>query len=215
MKTTSRTQQILNVYGVILIVWSIYRWKLAMPAWFDEFIAKPIVFAVPIWWIIVKIEAKPFFEDIWLTTKKLRGDLAYGLSLGAVFLISALFAQFTKNGGIDLSIVKTHTFLISACIALATAISEEILTRGFILKRFYEESKNIYTASFNASLLFLVLHIPVLFTVPGLRGSLLILLLTTDFILSLINSFVFIDRKSLLAPILIHALYNAAILLYV
>lgn len=186
-----------------------------MPTWIDEFLFKPLVFVLPIYWLIVHHEKKEFLSEIWLNSKKIISDCAVGLALGGVFIISALFAQYVKIGTIDLSIISSENIALALLITLATAISEEILSRGFILKRFYEETNNPYLASFNASILFLILHIPVLFTIPELKGTLLILFLATDFILSLINCFVYIERKSLITPILIHALYNAAVLLYV
>ncbi len=205
MRKTSRTQQVLNVYGVILILWSIYRWKVMMPAWIDEFLFKPLVFVFPIYWLITHIEKNSFFDEIWLNTKKFGSNCLIGLGLGGVFIISALIAQYVKIGHIDLTVIDSNNILLAIALPFATALSEEILSRGFILKRFFEESQNPYIASFNASLLFLVLHIPILFTIPELRGTLLILFLATDFILSMINSFVYLDRKSLIAPILIHA----------
>ena len=100
-------------------------------------------------------------------------------------------------------------------LALATGISEEILSRGFILKRLYEESKNIYTSSFFASVLFFFLHVPILFTNHKLTGDLLLLFMGTDLMLSLVNSFMFLDRKNLFVPIFIHAFYNLSIILFV
>src|SRR3989344_5192402 len=214
MKSVSRTQQVLNVYGVILILWSVYRWKLAMPEWFDELLAKPFIFVLPVYWYITHRENKSFLQDIWLHTKKLSGDMYIGLSIGAVFIISAFFVQYIKHSQFAIDFLMSRGFIVGVVLAFATALSEEILSRGFILKKFYEESKNIYLSAFNASVLFIILHIPILFTIPDLRGTLLIIVLMTDFTLSLINSFIFLDRKSLLAPILIHAIYNIAILMY-
>lgn len=215
MTKTSRTQQVLNVYGIILIVWSIYRWKFALPAWIDEFLFKPLVFVLPVYWVIVSLEKKNFFDEIWLHSKKIVADCAVGLALGGVFILSALAAHYAKIGTFDFSSLSKENIVLALVITLVTALSEEILSRGFILKRFYEETHNPYTASFNASILFLILHIPILFTIPELKGTLLILFLATDFILSLINCFVYLDRRSLITPILIHALYNAAVLLYI
>jgi membrane protease YdiL (CAAX protease family) len=99
--------------------------------------------------------------------------------------------------------------------ALATGISEEILSRGFVLKRLYEDSKNILTSSFFASILFFFLHVPILFTNIKLTGNLLLFFMVTDIILSLFNSFVFLIRKSLFLPIFIHALYNITLLLFI
>ncbi len=186
-----------------------------MPAWIDEFLFKPLVFVLPIYWLIVHHEKKEFFNEIWLNSKKIVADCAVGLALGGVFIISALFAQYVKIGTLDLSAIGSQNIALALLITLGTATSEEILSRGFILKRFFEETNNPYLASFNASILFLILHIPILFTIPELKGTLLILILATDFILSLINCFIYIDRKSLITPILIHAMYNAAVLLYI
>lgn len=215
-KSIPRIQQVLNIFGIILILWSLYRWKLDMPDWFDEFIAKPVVFVLPVYWFITRQQKKNFFESIWLKSKDVKGDIFIGLFLGAVFVGSALFANFIRNGSFLLSgDVFTSQIILAVVITFFTATFEEILTRGFILKELFEDSKNMYLASFNASILFLILHIPILFTIPELRGTLLILFLATDFILSLVNSFIFLDRRSLISPILIHAFYNIAILMYV
>jgi membrane protease YdiL (CAAX protease family) len=213
---TTKMQQVLNVFGVILIVWSVYRWKLQMPEWFDEFIAKPIVFVGPVYWYITQTEQKEFLSSIWLRFKKIGPDVLMGIALGGIFLASALFANVLKHGTIELPTTFAGTsFILAVLMTFATAATEEILTRGFILKRFFEDSGNIYMSSFNASILFLVLHIPILFTIPELRGTLLLMFLATDFVLSLVNSFIFLDRKSLVAPILVHAFYNLAILFYI
>jgi membrane protease YdiL (CAAX protease family) len=98
--------------------------------------------------------------------------------------------------------------------ALMTGISEEILSRGFVLKWLYAESKNIYTASFFASILFFFLHVPILFTNLKLTGNLLLMFMAMDMILSLVNSFVFLERKNLVLPILIHTFYNLSIILF-
>lgn len=215
-ESSSKMQKVLNVYGVILIIWSIYRWKFSLPEWFDEFIAKPLVFLLPVYWYIRHSEHKDFIEDIWLRSKTLRNDCLIGISMGALFFSSAFMANIIKYGvPVPLDNLSIMTVIFVILMTLATATTEEILSRGFILKRLYEESRNVYVSSFNASLLFFVLHIPILLTIPELRGTMLLLFLATDFILSLVVSFMFLDRKSLVAPILIHAFYNLAILLYI
>jgi len=208
-------QRVLNVWAIVLIVWSVYRTKLGLPEWFDELIAKPIVFILPVYYSILHYEQKPFFQQIWLKKKTILTDIYIGLFVGIIFLLAAFFSNYIRSGNISfIQNVLSSNLLLTAVLTLATAISEEVLSRGFILKRLYEDSSNMYSSSFIASTLFLVLHIPILFTIPGLSGSLLLLFFATDFVLSLVNSFIFLDRKSLLAPILIHALYNFAILFY-
>ncbi len=214
-KNPSTLQRVLNIWAIVLIIWSIYRTKLMLPEWFDEIIAKPLVFILPVYYSITRYEQKPFFQQIWLKRKTIVTDTTTGLLVGLIFLVAAFFSNYVRFG--DLSFVENvfkTNLLLAGILTIFTAVSEEILSRGFILKRLYEDSSNMYSASFIASTLFLVLHIPILFTIPNLSGSLLLLFLGTDFILSLVNSFIFLDRKSLLAPILIHAMYNFAILFY-
>lgn len=214
-KNPSSLQRVLNIWAIVLIIWSIYRTKLALPEWFDELIAKPLVFVLPVYYSILRYEQKPFFQQIWLKKKTALTDVYTGLLVGFIFLLAAFFSNYIRLGDLSfLDNIFNKNLLTATVLILFTATSEEILSRGFILKRLYEESSNMYSSSFIASTLFLVLHIPILFTIPNLSGSMLLLFLGTDFVLSMVNSFVFLDRKSLLAPILIHALYNFAILFY-
>ena len=213
---SSPTQKALNLWAIVLIIWAVYRAKFKLPEWFDEFVAKPIVFILPVYYYIRKIEKKSFFPAIDLKFNISPGDFLLSLVVGGIFVISALLANFIKFNKL---VFFPHTFslnnfLLMIALALATAISEEILSRGFVLKRLYEESKNIYTSSFFASILFFFLHVPILFTNLKLSGNLLLMFLATDIVLSLVNSFIFLERKNLVVPILIHAFYNLSIIFF-
>lgn len=219
-KTTSKvspTQRALNVWAVILIIWSIYRANIRMPDWFDEFIAKPIVFILPVYYYLSHVDKKNFFQAIWFKPKQLLRDIAYGVGIGVIFFITSIAANYVKfhkllhiSGSLTLQGIGHITIL-----AVATGISEEILSRGFVLKKLYEESKNVYTSSFFASILFFFLHVPILFTTAKISGNTLLLFMATDLILSLVNCFIYLDRKSLVVPILIHAMYNIALAFFV
>lgn len=214
----SPTQRALNLWAVILIIWSLYRAYLKLPEWFDEFIAKPAVFILPVYWYIHHYEKKNFFKSINLRFDMFWSDLGVGLLIGGIFAASAAFANFLKFGKVSffqgIPDFTVPAIILLVLMSLMTGISEEILSRGFVLKRLYDESKNIFTASFIASVLFFFLHVPILFT-SGIRGNTLIVFMVTDVILSLANSVIFIQRKSLLAPIFIHAFYNIALLAFI
>lgn len=218
MKTkVTPTQKALNLWAVILIIWAVYRAKFKLPEWFDEFIAKPLVFILPVYYYIKRVEQKSFFPSIDLKLKLTFSDIVISIIIGVIFSFSAILANVIKFKKLVLfqHAVSTESIIIMVGIALATGISEEILSRGFVLKRLYQESKNIYTSSFFASILFFFLHVPILFTNFKLTGDQLLLFLGTDLMLSLVNSFVFLERKNLLVPILIHAFYNLSIILFV
>lgn len=217
-QSLSPLQKALNMWAGILIVWSIYRTKLSLPQYIDEFIAKPLIFVVPVYIYISHIEKKGFLQDIWFTFKNISKNILIPLGIGTILTVAAFLASIVKYGAIPAQTLFSagdYTLPMIIVLSLATSISEEILSRGFILKRIFEDSKNVYSASFLASVLFLLLHIPILFTNYKLGGNELLLFLGSDFILSMVNSLIFLDRKSIIPPILIHAFYNLAVLLYV
>ncbi len=209
------TQKALNLWAIIIIIWSLYRANMKLPEWFDEFIAKPLVFILPVYYYISRIEKAKFFEGISWSYKSIKKDLLIGFSTGLLFFLTVVITASMKSH--RLVIMKADSSLIGyfIIVSLTTAISEEILSRGFILKRLYLESKNVLSASFYASFLFTFLHIPSLFTTTKFNGYTIIFILLTDMILSLVNSFFFLERKNLTVPILVHALYNLTIYLFI
>lgn len=207
-KEVTRIEKVLNVWGITLIIWALYRayFKTELPLWVDEFIAKPLVFIGPAFYFIFRNEKVNFLEAVGLKFKKIGKDLIFGLVIGAGLFLLILMTTIKK-------IEFNQSLFYFGLVALAAAISEEILSRGFVLRRLYEESKNIWTSSFFASILFFFLHVPILFTMPGVSGDLLLRVMVTDLVLSLALSFLFILRGNLIVPILVHAFYALSIYL--
>lgn len=217
-KPISHTQKTLNVWAIVLILWSVYRtyFKTEMPLWFDEFIAKPAIFLIPVHYFITHIEKKKFLEGVDLTLKHFRADFVIGLGSGLLFLISGITAYVMRHSSWPqiLDIFTPEIFLYTVIVAFASSITEEILSRGFVLKRMYEESKNTISSVFLSSFLFFFLHIPILFTDPNVRGAMLLQVMVTDILLSFAVSFIYLQRRNLIIPILIHAFYNLSIYLF-
>jgi membrane protease YdiL (CAAX protease family) len=208
---TSPLQKTLNLWAIILIVWAFYRAKLQMPAWFDEFIAKPLVFVLPVYYYITKRERLSFFKGIGFYPNRLAKDLVVGTFIGLIIIITVFFTSFLQNKKV---IFPSGQLLTLVTITLAAAISEEILSRGFVLKRLYEDSKNKFSASFLASILYFFLHIPILFTNPNLTQHILLLYMVIEIIFSFIISLIFLDY-GLLIVVLIHFFYSFALSLLV
>lgn len=214
-KEAPKTQKILNIWAIVLIIWALYRAKLSLPPWFDEFIAKPIVFLLPVYIYIKKYEKTTFQDAVSLLPKNIWKELLLAIGICALLFITAFSTSYIKHQTVDLTFLKNiNTFIPILLLSLATGVTEEILSRGFILKRLYDESHNVFTSSFVASILFFILHIPILFTMPNLSGNLLIFFMITDLLLSFANSFIFLTRKNLILVILIHAFYNIVISFY-
>ncbi len=217
-KITKRIQSLDPVYrlwGWILLVWSLYRYFFKFPEWADEFIFKPLVFVVPVLWYVFRVE-KRNLASLGITSKRLFTSLYIGFGFGLVFALEGLAANAIKYGGFKVSPIAAFQqygfFLI--LVSLATAFSEELLNRGFLFKRIYEKTKNLPFASFVSTILFVLLHVPILVTALKFQGATLILFFATDFVLGLANSLLYYNTGSLIAPILVHVFWNMTVALY-
>lgn len=215
----SSSQKALNVWAIILIMWSIYRanFGVSLPSWMDEFIVKPFFFVLPIWWYTRNIEKKDFLKRVNFHLKTFWVDMGLGLLFGGVFILAALISSVLKSGSIPFSV--NHIFKLSTLFlfitALATSLSEELLSRGFVLTHLFEESKNMVSAIFISSILFFFLHIPILFTADHITGTILLQVMTMDIAFSMIISYLYLKRKSLFLPIIIHAFYIVSLSLFI
>ncbi len=209
-------QKTLNFWAIILIIWSIYRANFRLPETIDELLIKPMVFILPVYFFITHWEKRAFFTSVDLRFSSFKKDGLIGVTIGVLFFLVGILANYIKHAyRIVLPSVTSTTMIMALILAVATSISEEILSRGFVLKRLYQESKNVLSASFLASVLFFFLHVPILFTNIKITGGMILFIMATDIVLSLLISFIYLERKSLLPAILIHAFYNFSLYFFV
>jgi len=198
----------LNVWAIILIIWSFYRatFKSDLPLWFDEFIAKPLVFLLPIYWYITKSEKKSFLTGVGFRKNKVLIDILFGLGIGSVFIGVAILTRITKGMTFP-QLHLTSESIIWFLSTLMAAVTEQTLSTGFIFKRLSDESKNIVRSLMISALLFFFLHVPVLFGVDKISSSTLVQMIILNTVMSLTTSVAFLLRKNTVVPILVHALY--------
>ncbi|MDP1722199.1 MAG: CPBP family intramembrane metalloprotease [Candidatus Gottesmanbacteria bacterium] len=214
--TTVTLEPIYQVWAWTLLAWSLYRYFLKLPEWADEFIAKPLVFLGPVLWYVYHKE-KRTIESLGFTTKNLFMNLYVGLGFGFVFALEGIAANAIKYGKIQINPIaafEQYGMVILLVLSVATAISEEILNRGFLFGRIMEKTKSLPYASLLSTVLFMLLHVPILLTSLHLQGTMLVLFFLTDFILGMANSLLYFNTKSLLAPILVHVFWNMTVALY-
>jgi membrane protease YdiL (CAAX protease family) len=216
-KKVTPTQRALNLWAVILIIWAIYRTYFKLPEWFDEFIAKPMVFVLPVLFYISRIEKQDILSGLFIKKDKkiFIKEFFIGLGIGLALFFTALLSIYLSTKKITLfsHFPSPNKLGLIVLTAFATGITEEILSRGFVLKRLYEESKNAYSSTFFASILFFFLHVPILFSSNRIGGSMLLMFMFTDLMISMVTGLIMIQRKSLTIPILIHAFYNIVVAL--
>ena len=99
-------------------------------------------------------------------------------------------------------------------LALATALTEQVLFMGYLLPRFQREWKNEWLSTTVVATLFAVLHLPVLVFYYRLGAAAVFGQFLLSFILAFGNSVLMLRLKNIAAPILSHALWGMAVLLF-
>lgn len=222
--------RVLLTYLVVLLAWAAYRYFYMLSEPIDELVAKPLVFVLPVIWYAWQFE-KGNWGKIWgdLGDRGNWGNifksLYLGLGLGMILGAEGLFFNFLKYGGFNFAPVAPVGSLPSTTlgagfgllgflgVSAATAVSEEILGRGFLygqLRYFLRGSRAVLLAS----LLFVLLHVPIVLFVLNLSGLTLGVYLFSVLVLSVANCLLFTYTGSLVAPILVHVFWNATVGLY-
>lgn len=212
----SPLEPVYRVWGWVLLLWSLYRYFTRYPEPVDEFIFKPLIFVAPVLWYVVKIEKKSL-ASLGLTVRNLFPSIYIGLFFGTVFAVEGLVVNALKYGTFTvrpIAALISYGMLPLLVLSLATAISEEVLNRGFLFSRILEKTKNVGYAAFLSATLFLLLHVPILVTSLQLKGSVLVLFFVTNFILGFVNSMLFYNMRSIVAPVLVHVFWNMTVALF-
>jgi len=214
-----KKHQVFGVWFIIFLVWAFYRAYFRLPEWLDEFVLKPIVFVLPVVYIVVLREKKKL-SSLGFSSKPrdIMFDFFIGVFVGILFAMEGLFANYLKYGRFSFTPVSAlnitgglYPFLI---LNLFTSIWEEILGRGYLYQRLLSISKNQFWAASLSSFLFLLLHIPIMFTRLNLMGISFAVYPFSILLLGITNCYIFSARKSLTLPILLHTFWNMTVALY-
>lgn len=209
-------EPVYRIWGWILLFWSLYRYFLHFPEWVDEFVFKPVVFVGPVLWYVFYKEKRKV-DTVGLTTKNLFNSLYIGLAFGFIFALEGLAINVLKHGQLNINPIaafKEYGLLPLLFISTATAFSEEILNRGFLFSRIYEQTKNLLYSVSIATSLFLLLHVPILVSSLRLQGSVLVMFFISNIFMGVINNLLFHNTKSVIAPILVHIFWNMSVAMY-
>lgn len=198
----------------LLIVWGFYRFLFKFPDEIEELIIKPIVWLVPVVYLVRK--EKVSLSSIGITFSNLFPATYYALGLGTFFVVEAMVVNFLKYGGqLDLGAnIGALPLLPALGLSFATAISEELTFRGYIFTRVWAFVKNEVMANIMTSLFWAMIHVPVTIFVWKLdfTASVTYLFLTTLFGVG--SAFVYARTKNIVSPILLHVFWQWPIILF-
>ena len=202
---------VLSTY--LIIVWGFYRMLFKLPEEVEETIIKPIVWLIPVIFLVKKEKAN--LKSLGITFKNLFPSIYLALGLGILFALEGLIVNFIKYRGMDFSVnLGENGFFASLFISFATAISEEITFRGYLFTRFQHFFKNELAANLVTTFLWSLIHVPIsiFWWELDLSGTLGFLALTMVFGFG--ASYLFARTKNIISPILLHVLWSWPILLF-
>lgn len=208
-------KQIIGLYSFIFIVWGLYRYLFRLPEEIEEVILKPLIWLVPIFWLIRK--EKERLVLVGWTTKNLFKSLYLGIGLGIIFAFAGFLAHNLKYGGLNLVAVPSAAgglLLVALAVSLVTAVCEETVFRGFIFSQLWQVMRNELAANVLSSLGWAVIHFPVaIFTLHYNFSQMMIYLILT-FIFGAASSLVFARTGTITASVLLHVFWSWPINLF-
>ena len=197
----------------LLIVWGFYRLFFRLPEEIEELIIKPIVWLLPVIYLVKKEGGN--LSSVGITTKKLFPAIYFTLALGAVFAIEAVFINFIKHGGFEFAAnIGEKALLTSLGITFVTAFSEEVSFRGYLFNRVWSALDNEWLANITTSIVWALVHVPIAIFVwkLSLTPALIYLFLTALFGVG--SAFIFARTRNVFSSIFLHILWQWPIILF-
>lgn len=209
-----RLHRLAQSFVYIFVVWGLYRLIFRLPEPIEEIIFKPLVFVGAVILVERPKNWQKYFIEVWG-----KGDLVkaafLGLLLGIAYIILYAISSFLSPGGITFeSAPGGQSWLMFLSLGLITAVWEEWTFTGYILGGLSRASSNKWLARSLTAVLFALIHLPALIFWHKFTGSVLGFQFFGLIALGLGNAILMGYSKNLLAPIISHTLWGAAIFLF-
>ncbi len=200
-------------YTYLFIVWGFYRLLFQAPVAIEELLVKPVVWLVPLIYLL-RVE-RASLASIGVVFNNFFKVIYFVLGLGFVFSIFALLVNFLKynnlNFGANLGEVS---FGLAIGLSFITAVTEEITFRGYMLTRLMTFVKNQTQATVIISLGWTLVHLPIAIFDWKLDVIPLLVYVVVIFLFSAGTTYVFLKTRNIIAPILLHVLWQWPIILF-
>lgn len=190
-----------------------YRSLGLFPEWFDEIIAKGIVFGIPS--ILYARNAVRGAEKLGILSSRFWPGLYMGLLVGGIYgFIGAGRSLFGGTPVEPALLFSSGTFWFQFFLAMMTAWWESVFFFGFIMNALQDEYKfSEYVSVIGAVLVFIIFHAPLRIMLTGL-SPLTIAQLTLLAFFAAGQSILFLRTKSIYAVTISHALWGMVLMVY-
>src|SRR3989344_1258188 len=200
-------------YAYIFIVWGFYRLLIQFPEVIEETIVKPLIWLVPVY-ILVKREGSDR-SLLGLNANRIFPAIYGMLTLGFIFAVAAMVVNYLKyNGFYFASNVGQGLFVVSLGLSIITAITEEIAFRGYLFGRLQGIVQKEWLANGITSVGWLFVHFPNALFNWGFNTQELVIYSILVFGFSLAATFMYARTKTIIAPVLLHILWQWPIILF-
>ncbi len=209
-------KHIFALFSFIFVVWSFYRYlPQVLPLWVEELILKPMIWLLPVFLLVKKVEKKSFVS-LGLIKTNIFPSIYWGVGLGLVFAFEGLVTNIFKYKGLHLIALEYPSFIFLGLlgISLVTAFSEELVFRGYIFNRLWQIWNKEWLANIVSSLLFVIIHLPIGIFVLGYNPMVMFAYLFFVFIFGFGSAFVFGRTKNLISSVLLHIFWSWPIILF-
>lgn len=198
------------VYLIIFVSWVIYRYTTHFSEIFDETVAKPLIWICPVILVLIYKKIPLSILNLKFPKPKL---IMISIFIGIGLALLQIIPNLLKGNGIFFAGIGKFDWIVVVLATLGTAISEEIVFRGFLL----QQLKQIFSpliANITTSFLFALIHIPILIWINHSSGLIFYLGLYAVLVASLIFGALFIKTKNLSASIIAHFINNLLLTLF-
>ncbi len=209
-------KHIFALFSFIFILWSFYRYlPQVLPLWAEELILKPVIWLLPTFWLLKKVE-KGGFSSLGFNKQNLFPSIYWGVGLGLVFAFEGLITNIFKYKGLHLVALDYSPWFFVGLLSLSlvTAFSEELVFRGYIFNRLWQVWDKEWLANIVSSLLFVGIHLPIGVFVLGYTPMVMVAYLFFVFIFGFGSAFVFARTRNLISSILLHIFWAWPIILF-
>ena len=198
---------ILTVWLCTVVVWLAYRLFFKNSELIEEVVLKPLVFIVPVIWYLWQRNVLTT-ENLGFRKVATKNVVIWG-GLFSLFLASENIF-FSLSRGVPL-IANRFTFGVlgtNLIVSTATAVSEEILYRGFLMENIWKITGNEVVANAASTFLFMIGHVGVAIFGFGYRGWDLGHFLLLMFVVGFTQGFIYGRTRSISASVPAHAIWN-------
>lgn len=213
MSKTALLKNTTLLFVYIFLFWGCYRLIFKLPDDVEELIIKPIFWIIPVLYLVKKEKAN--LESIGITFKNLFPSIYMALILGSVFVIVALVTNFIKYGQLNFGAnLGTQGTFVTLGLSFATAISEEIVFRGYIFTRLWAALASEWQANLITTIGWTIIHIPIVVFVNKLDLVSALVYLFLTFVYGVGSAYIFARTKNISSSILLHVLWEWPIMLF-